>query len=191
MEFNRQFRFDLREASELIRDESTYGLVLITILLEAYGEQLFEVDSIELYLEIEEDFRAIMSEAGENRVQACLISMMSDDFYTDPLILRAVAMALYEGSLGDLVNGVLEPVEVPEVLWAVYEVGLLRDDDAEFSQSTKKWLEELMESTAEELDLESEDEVLPYYVRALEPEKAELKRQLDLLGVDKTIIDEL
>lgn len=42
MEFNRDFKFDLQAASELLRDESTYGLTLMTILLEAYGEQLFD-----------------------------------------------------------------------------------------------------------------------------------------------------
>lgn len=192
MEFNRDFKFDLQAASELLRDESTYGLTLMTILLEAYGEQLFDpqMDSIELYLEIEEDFRAQMTLAGENRVQACLLSMTTDAFYTDALVCRSVSMALYEGELGDMVNGVLEQVELPEVMWAVYEVGLLREDEEDFSPEVQRWIDQLVGNTAEEQDL-TQPEVLPYYAQVLEDEKQELLRQLRLLGMSEAFLAQL
>lgn len=192
MDFNTEFKFDLKAASELLRDESTYGLTLMTILLDAYGEQLFDpqMDSIELYLEIEEDFRAQMTLAGENRVQACLLGMTTDAFYTDALVCRSVAMALFEGELGDMVHGVLEAVELPEIMWAVYELGMLREDEEDFSPEVQRWIDQLVAHTAEEQDLEH-PEVLPYYAQILEDEKQELLRQLRILGVSEAFLAQL
>jgi hypothetical protein len=194
LEFNPAFQFDVREAAALIRDPETRALTLMTILLAAYdAEALFDpdLDSIELYLQMEEDFRAQITEEGENRIQAAMLAMSTDAFYTDPLVTRSVAMALYEGDLGDMVNGVLEPVEYPEILWAVYEVGLLRDDDESFAPSVQSWIDRLAADTAEDLDGMEGEQVLPYYARLLQEDREILKEQLRKLGVDERLLQEM
>jgi hypothetical protein len=194
LELNPAFKFDVREAAALIRDPDTYGLTLMTILLEAYdSEELFnpELDSIELYLQLEEDFRAQITEEGENRIQAAMLAMSTDAFYTDPLVTRATAMALYEGDLGDMVNGVLEPVEYPEILWAVYEVGLLRDDEEPFAPAVQSWIDRLAADTAEDMDGVDGQEVLPYYARLLQEDRERLKDQLRKLGVEERLLSEM
>ena len=48
--------------AELLRNPDTAGTVLLTILLRTYGEDIFDVDPVELYVRIQEDFRTTMSE---------------------------------------------------------------------------------------------------------------------------------
>ncbi len=177
------FRFDVKACAGLLREEDTLALPLITILLSAYGEELFVMDSVELYVDIEEDFNARMTESGENRVQAALMAMTTDMFYTDPLSTRSIALALYEGEIGDLVNGVLEEVELPEVVWSAYEIGLLRDDDEEFSKEVQAWLDAMVQDTAEELNVDGQ-EVLPYYVQNLQVQIRLMLEQMAQLGLE-------
>jgi len=178
------FKLRKEACAELIRDPETLTLPLMTILLSAYGEYLFEVDSVELYADIEEDFNASLTVEGENRIQAAILAMTTDLFYTDPLSTRSIALAFYEGDLGDLVNGVLEEVELPEIIWAAYELGLLREDDEDFSPPVQAFIDELVKGVADEMDMET-GEILPHYARVLEVQKRELREQMGKLGFDE------
>lgn len=185
------FKLNREACAELIRDPETLTLPLMTILLSAYGENLFEVDSVELYTDIEEDFRASLTLEGENRIQAAILAMTTDLFYTDPLTTRSVSLAFYEGDLGDLVNGVLEEVELPEIIWTAYELGLLREDDEEFSPPVQAFIDDLVKGVADEMDMET-GEVLPHYVTVLEVQKRDLREQMGKLGFsDLELPDEL
>lgn len=175
----------------LIRDSATMALPLMLILINQYGDELFEMDPVELYVNIEEDFHAQLTEEGENRVQAALLAMTTDQFYKDALSMRSIALALYEGDLGDLVNGVLEDVEFPELLWATYEVGLLRDDDEEFSPEVQRFVDETVRSAADANDDLEEADVLPFYVKFLQETKQEFVEQLIALGVDVSELPEV
>ena len=177
------FQFNIQACAKLIREPSTLTLPLLTILLEAYGEYLFDMDPVELYLDIEEDFHARLTEEGENRVQAGLMAMTTDLFYKDPLVTRSVALAMFEGDLGDMVTGVLEEIDMSEVLWAVYEVGLLRDDDEEFSRPVQNFIDELIKDASGSVNIE-EGEVVPYYARILITQKRELREQMAQLGLE-------
>ena len=182
---------DRRQCADLLRDPEALALPLMTVLLSAYGPQVFEEDPIDLWLTVEDDFNARITEEGENRVNASILALTTDLFYVDPLVLRAVALALFEGDLGDMVNGVLEDIEFPEALWAVYEVGLMRGDDEEFSDDVSEYIDKLMRETAEDNeDLGMEpDEAIPYAVRFLEDMKGTLRDQLRLLGVRESNFD--
>lgn len=188
MELRPEFQMDRRKCAELIRDPEALALPLMTVLLSAYGPQVFEEDPIDLWLSVEEDFNAQLTEEGENRVNASILALTSDLFYSDPLVLRATALALFEGDLGDMVNGVLEDIEFPEALWAVYEVGLMRGDDEEFSDDVSEYIDRLMRETSEDNeDLGMEpDEAIPYAVRFLEDMKGTLRDQLRLIGVSES-----
>lgn len=177
------FKFDVQACAKLIREPDTLTLPLLAILMEAYGEYLFEMDPVELYLTIEEDFHARLTEEGENRVQAGLMALTSDLFYTDPLVTRSITLAMFEGDLGDMVTGVLEDVEISEVLWAVYEVGLLRDDDEEFSPPVQQYVDSLIKEASVEANV-GEGEVVPHYAKILMTQKRELREQMAQLGLE-------
>lgn len=184
------FKFRIQACAELIRDESTLATPLMVILIDAYGDRLFEMDSVELYIEIEEDFNARLTESGENRVQAALLAITTNMFYYDPLVTRSIAMALYEGDLGDMVNGVLEDIALPEVAWATYEIGLLRDDDEEMTPAVKQFLMELVKAEGEDLELLELEHDLPATNVVTEDMKTLLVQQLALIGVNVATISE-
>jgi len=184
LDFNPKFPFNRKACAALFREPTTLTAPIMTMLLAAYGADVFEADPIELYLAVEEDFHAKVPEETENRIQAALTAMTTDLFFTDGLACRSISLAFFEGDLGDIVNGVLEPVEFAEVLWATYEVGLLRDDKMDFSPQVKAWLDSLMRQDAEDPEeMAPETLGLPFYVRSLQDQKLELERQLESIGV--------
>jgi hypothetical protein len=71
--------FSRETAAELFRDSGTLGTVILVILLTAYGEEIFELDPLELYARIKDDFRCTLTEEGENRLNAIMLSLTSDD----------------------------------------------------------------------------------------------------------------
>jgi len=177
-----EFPFNVETAAKLLRDDSTFGSVLLTILLAAYGGDVFNKDVVELYADIRDDFNAELTEDCENRLNAILIAISTDDFFEDPEVFRAVCTSLYDGDLGDLVSGQLEDLTLPEILWAVYEVGLLRDDDPEMSPGVLRVLEhELAEEVAEMKEEDTEE----YYDEFVREAKEDLKQQMLALGVDE------
>lgn len=185
--------FSRQIAADLIRDPETLGTVILIILLSKYGEEIFDMDPVELYVRIQEDFHSTLTEEGENRLNAILMAVTSDAFYEDPLAFRAIASALYDGDLGDMVNGVLDDLTIPEILWAIYEVGLLRDETEEddFSPAVQRVIDEEMMNEAEEQDMEDPEQVIPYYERFVESMKGQLHEQLGKLGLVESDIDNL
>jgi hypothetical protein len=175
--------FPRQAAAELLRSESTFGSVILAILLDKYGDEVLEKDVLEIYADVREDFDAIIPEEGENRLNAILISMTTDGFYRNPDIFRAVCTCLYDGDLGDLVSGAVEDMTIPELLWAVYEVGLLHPDGMEFSAGVRAVIDREVSQEAGEEGL-SEEEVLPYFQRFVEESKRDLAIQLGILGID-------
>ena len=167
----------------MLREPDTYTLPIMTVLLEAYGDTVFTRDALDLYAEIEEDFNVRIPVETENRIQAALLAMTTDLYYTDPLVTRSVALAFFEGDLGEMVSGVLEPVELDEVIWTTYELGLLREDEEKFSPDVQSFVDRLVNETADENEF-SEEEAIPHYVRTLQDEKLKLAEQMRKLGVE-------
>lgn len=183
-------RFSPDTAASLLQSETTLGCILMLILVDRYEDDVFTMDPIELWLTVEDDFKVRIPEQGENRINAAITAMTSDTFYQDPLTMRSIATALYHGDLGDLVDGVLEDITFPELLWATHEVGLLRGDDEEFAPSVRRFIDEAMREESEEQTDGDEDQVLPYALRFLEDMLAELEEQLSMLGVSREEVSE-
>lgn len=185
--------FSRQVAAELFRDSDTLGTVILVILLLQYDVDIFEQDPLEIYARINEDFHATLSEEGENRLNALLLALQTDDFYDDPLVFRSIASALYDGDLGDMVSGTLDDLTIPEILWAIYEVGLLRDENEqdEFSPAVQRVIDEELANEAEEQDLDDPEAVLPYYERFIEHMKKTLHEQLAKLGLVESDIAEI
>jgi len=191
------FKFDRQNCRELLESPDTHGSVVLSILLAAYNEDMMallseyggapdqEIDVVDIYLNIKEDFRVVMPEELENKLNAIMTALASDLFYDDEVVFRSVCLALYDGDVGDMVNSILEDITVPEILWATYEVGLVRDDESEFSTKVQAVIDDIINEEAESNDGLESAEVIPYYVRFLEEMKQSMVDQFRKLGVSK------
>lgn len=170
------------KARELLDNPNTKATTIHSILLSAYGQDLYDEDILEIYARIQNDFRVGLSEENENRINALLLALSTNLFYEDEEAFVSVTNALLYGDIGDLIDGVLDETEVLEVLWASFEVGLNRDDDVEFSPQVQRLIDAVVSEEAEDLDV-SEVEVFPYYDKFMFEQKNELANELLSLGV--------
>jgi len=134
-------------------DPETPGIVLLTILMWAFGEQVLgnvhadiePMDPAELWAATNERFGTWIPEEGENKVNALVLAIQTDLFYRDTETFTAIASALFSGDLGDLVNSGYEDLSALEVMWAMLEVELAREDEAgeelTFSDSVQALIE--------------------------------------------------
>lgn len=128
---------DFEKCRVALGDPDTPGFVLLTIVLWAFGDRVFgdeeagveAMDPAELWAEVNELFGTWIPEEGENRLNALFTALGSPAFYTDVETFCAVSNALYDGDLGDMVDGVFEEPSVVEMMWATLEVELARDDN--------------------------------------------------------------
>jgi hypothetical protein len=120
-----------------IGDPDTPGFVLLTIALWAFKDRVFgdpesgvdPMDPAEMWAEFNEMFGTWVPEEGENKLNALITALSSPSFYKDKTTFMAVSNALYDGDLGDMIDGVFEEPSVVEMMWATLEVELARDDD--------------------------------------------------------------
>ncbi len=183
----RPLPFPVEAAASLLRESGTLATPLLAICMAAYGDDVFgdadkgieAVDPIELFARLEEDFRAELPEAVENRIQALMMAISTDAFYEDPLVFSSVAAALADGDLGSMPDGILEDLTIPEAMWAIYEVGHCRDDDVALGPQVLQELDAIIRSEAEELG----GEVLPHFERFMHDQKLDLASQLAVIGL--------
>jgi len=175
-----------KQAADLLRGENTYGVVLLAILLAEYGYEIFGHDVLEIYQNIKDDFDVILPEEGENRLNAILLATTSDGFYTNVDIFNAICTSLYDGDLGDLVDSLMEPTTVPEMLWAYYEVGLLYDAPQLPSTGVIRATKHILAQDG----LTGVFEATQYYQEFLTECKEDMKYQLHSIGMNMQDLEE-
>ncbi len=150
------------KARVALADPDTPGLVLLTIAMWAFGDRVLgdpegdveAMDPSELWAGLNEIFGAWVSEEGENKLNALMLALQGDLFYRDVEVFQAVSTALFDGDLGDLVDGGFEDLTATEIMWAVLEVELAREDEEgppEFSEGVQAYI-------AKALAMEQEDQ---------------------------------
>jgi hypothetical protein len=105
------------------------------------------MDPAELWAGLHEIFDTWITEEGENKLNALLLALQGDIFYRDVEVFHSVAQALLDGDLGDLINGKFDDLSAVEIMWAVLEVELARDDDQgppEFSYGVTELINRVM-----------------------------------------------
>lgn len=151
---------DFGAARVALSDPDTAGLVLLTIVMWAFGDavlgdpenHLEPMEAPELWASIDEKFGTWVSEEGENKLNALMLALQGDLFYRDVEVFQAVCVALLDGDLGDLVSGTLEDLTATEVMWAVLEVELAREDEEgppEFSSGVMDYISNVLASEQE------------------------------------------
>jgi len=190
------FPLDRRTAADILADTETSATVLHMIVLAAYGDALYgnpdtgeePMDPVDLWLSIEEDFRVSVPESNENKLNALMLAISTNAFYEDPLAFISICNALYSGDLGDLVDGAMEDITVPEMLWGIYEVELNRGDHADFVPSVDAVINETIAEEAEEKEELEESEVVPHYESFVKEMRDDMLAQLRNLGISEDII---
>lgn len=193
------FPFDKRLAADFLADTETTATVIHMIILAAYGDEVYgsleqniePADPVELWLRIKEDFSVNVPESNENKVNALMLALSTDAFYEDPLAFISIGNALYSGDLGDLVNGALEDLTMPEMLWSIYEVELNRGDSEGFSISIDRLIDEIIRNEAEDNEELEEAEVVPYYEKFVSEMRDDMLVQMRMLGVDESVIKKI
>lgn len=148
-------QLDIGKARVALGDPDTPAFVLLTIAMWAFGDQVLgdpaegiePMDPAELWAGLNELFGTWVPEEGENKLNALLLALQGDLFYRDVEVFHSVAQALLDGDLGDLINGQFDDLSAVEIMWAVLEVELARDDEQgppEFSSGVSELINRTM-----------------------------------------------
>lgn len=205
---NAPIQLNVGKARVALADPDTPAFVLLTIAMWAFGDEVLgdpatgveAMDPAELWAGLNEQFGAWVSEEGENKLNALMLALQGDLFYRDTEVFQSVCQALFDGDLGDLINGVFDELSAVEIMWAVLEVELARDEEQgppEFSYGITSMINSVL--AAEQEDHESDVAMVrsEYYrmldllrdigapnsaIRALDPEYAETMDVFDTPG---------
>ena len=142
-------------------------------------------------MRIKEDFSVNIPESNENKVNALMLALSTEAFYDDPLAFISICNALYSGDLGDLVDGALEDLTMPEMLWGIYEVELNRGDSEGFALPIDRLIDEIIRNEAEDNEELEEAEVVPYYEKFVAEMRDDMLVQMRMLGVDESVIKKI
>lgn len=198
----RSSKFNRATASLLLENEDTSAFVLMSILMDALSDEiLFESEPEVIFMEIKDKFGVDLPEENRNKIQAALISMTTDLFYTNFDVFKSITLALNEGDIGDMVYGEDEEVNASEILWAIVEVALLNGTTfsaTEFPEYMEKHINAIVEDEAEdkeELDAETNtvEEAFQetYYQRYVTIKLLDVAKDLLKLEVPSEIVQEL
>ena len=140
-ELKKAFSLKRSVCADLLLNDETPASVIHAIVLSAYGVRAIydtaedeAYDPALVYAALERDFQLsspIPLEA-ENRFRALKNAVETEDFYDDPFIFTATAEALNNGDVADLLDGSTTDLTGAEAFWAMYEVGVNRDESEEF-----------------------------------------------------------
>lgn len=168
-------------ARELLVDGDTSATALMALALSAFPQllEMEEVESIEIWMALEEKYGVTISELCENRVNALWLTLLGDAFYDDPEVFTAVCAALFDGDIGDPIDAITDDLGVEEILWACYEVSLWHGELQEFGPRVQAVIRRTMETDALDTD---EGELIVSRAK-------HLKRDLALLGLDESELD--
>ena len=193
------FPFEKRLAADLLADTETTATVLHMIILAAYGDEVYgsiehgieQAEPVELWMRIKEDFSVNIPESNENKVNALMLALSTEAFYDDPLAFISICNALYSGDLGDLVDGALEDLTMPEMLWGIYEVELNRGESEGFALPIDRLIDEIIRNEAEDNEDLEKAEVVPYYEKFVAEMRDDMLVQMRMLGVDESVIKKI
>lgn len=148
-------QLNVPKARVALGDPDTAAFVLLTIAMWAFGDEVLgdpeagieAMDPAELWAGLNEIFGTWVSEEGENKLNALLLALQGDLFYRDVEVFQSVAQALFDGDLGDLINGQFDALSSVEIMWAVLEVELAREDEEgppEFTSAITEMINDIL-----------------------------------------------
>jgi len=174
-------KLDKKEVFKALSDDATFGTTAHVIAIATFGEEVYQMDPLELFMNLEDEYKMEISDEVCEKLQAILLATTTDAFYEDATAFRAIANTLIEGNPG--FEG-FDNLTVPEILWSIYEVEL-NHEPIEFSASVNKLIATELEEEVEDMDEISEAMEVPYYQRAVRDLRGELAEQLVAIGFEQ------
>jgi len=169
-----------KESGNLLTEDSTFGTVAHIIAHKAFGDEMYAMDPLELFQNLEEEYRVEMSGDVQQKLQAILLAVSSDAFFHDPEAFRAVCNTLVEGDPGFLT---FDDLTIPEILWSNYEVSL-NHPGTDFSPQVQRLIDRELQEEGEDLDSLEEAEHVPYFDKAVNALRDEFAEQLERIDID-------
>lgn len=125
---------------QALQNPETLATVIHAIMLDQYGEQVYDWDPVTVYLEAQADFKADMCAEAVDKWAAMQIIMGSDAVFKRLDAFLAVANTLTDGAP---FFGSFNPVTTEEAAWAIAEIALNREM-LPFSYSIKAYLKAVL-----------------------------------------------
>lgn len=198
------YKFDKQITRELLKDDSTFACVLLAIVLSFIQDDdnsdLANIEVEELLQDLEEEFNCYIPEENENKINAAILALTTDLFWTRFPVTKSITMAFDDGDIGDTAVGGDEEIEACPLLWAALEVGIINgmsftESLREFTPSVTNSINEILDAEAEDTNAEADglEEVNrdPYYHRYLSNNIVSMIGQFVKLGVPNDITSEL
>jgi hypothetical protein len=124
-------RLNKKEVYKLLESAETYGTVLHAICFELYGEEIYDIDSVELYARLSDDIGIYPHQDNESKLMAMITIISTPYFYDNVNVFETICKTLTTGDPGVVELGMEDPTLL-EILWGVYEANL-NVDAIEFS----------------------------------------------------------
>jgi hypothetical protein len=169
-----------KEIFRLLTDDGTFATVLHIVALEAYGEDIYDVDAMEVVMRLEEDYNAKLTQENEDKLKAILVATATEAFFEDPEAFRGICETLSNGDPG---VELMDSLTGPEILWGLYEVEL-NHGPGEVTPTVQGTIDAVLAS--EGLDPEDENfaqDTHAHYWAFMQETHARLTEQLKRLGL--------
>lgn len=189
-------------AKEFLSGDDAYMSSIMTILYKVFGDRVFEEDPAILFKDIEDEFGCKLSEECENKINAAIVLMTTDKFFTDKTVFTAITLAINEGDIGGIPKGQEEEIDGLMVMWAMFEAGLLGDknldemlsmmkeDVVDFADAQIASIAQDKEDIPDDVDTVEEAMDSNAFMDYLKRNIYELALQLERLGADKETLKE-
>lgn len=190
-----------RVAGKLLEGDDAYATSVLSLAISLYdGDELYNKDIDVVFDDLEQEYSCELSEENKNKLQAAITLLTTEAFYTRLNAFKAIVLAFNEGDLGGLPDDEDEEIEGSEIIWAVFEAGLMDNSNIDemggsFSESISSYISKVVSDEAEDLeevpdDVDTIAEMLDtdYYMDCIKKNCILLAQQLSELGFDKTAL---
>lgn len=170
---------DKKEVYKALESSETYATVLHAIALNLIGEDMYSMDSIEIFAELQDAYKILPHEDNESKLMAMIIAVSTPYFYTDLEVFNSTCKTLTTGDPG-LTDLSLEASSLLDIFWGLYEVAL-NAEEIELSDSIKVFMDRQIDNEA----VESNDpkvDMIESYNRVVREMSIELYAQLNKVG---------
>ena len=184
---NNSFKTELNKQGvfNALQNPETYATVLLAICLINYGNETFQVEPLVLFQWLKEDFGTELHEDNENKLQAILIALTTDYFFTDLSVFQNICKTLESGD-PDLAaeNPLTDPATIPEIMWGVYEVALNSEDqiidNLPFSPQVDNFITKVLDTDVDDFD---DTDIVLQQADVVKNNVAEMKEQFHSIGI--------
>ena len=76
---------DPKQAFKALADDATFATTAHVIALNTFGDEIYDMDPLELIMALEDEYKMEMSEEVAEKLQAILLATTTSAFFEDPV----------------------------------------------------------------------------------------------------------